>query len=216
MSILYTVMKITYSLKSLISEISVFVKERNWNQYHHPKNLVMCLSVEVSELMEHFIWVHSDESHTVMDDKKRALEITHELADVFNCIILVCNFYNLNTLELMQQKRPEIFSKKSLSPKNLIEHISVETGKLMENFLWVEEVKLKKHKVNEEITSKVTEVLQGLILLSNQLNVNLIIACREKLKVLRLKYPAHLVKDSVDDYRKRKKELKTAMLKDLS
>lgn len=42
-----------------------FVRERDWEQFHSPKNLAMALSVEASELMEHFLWIDNETSRKV-------------------------------------------------------------------------------------------------------------------------------------------------------
>lgn len=57
-----------------------FARERDWEQFHTPKNLAMALSVEVAELAEHFQWLQTG-ADAELDDVKRA-GIRHELADV--------------------------------------------------------------------------------------------------------------------------------------
>ena len=57
-----------------------FARERDWEQFHTPKNLVMALSVEVAELAEHFQWLRTG-ADDELDDAKR-VGIRHELADV--------------------------------------------------------------------------------------------------------------------------------------
>ncbi|MBB3223029.1 NTP pyrophosphatase (non-canonical NTP hydrolase) [Massilia umbonata] len=58
----------------------VFAAERDWQQFHTPKNLAMALSVEVAELVEHFQWLRTGSSEE-LDERKRE-GIQHELADV--------------------------------------------------------------------------------------------------------------------------------------
>ena len=57
-----------------------FARERDWEQFHTPKNLAMALSVEVAELAEHFQWLQTG-ADAELDDAKR-VGIRHELADV--------------------------------------------------------------------------------------------------------------------------------------
>ena len=73
--------------RSVMNELDVitqrlrkFAKDRDWDQFHSPKNLTMALSVEVAELAEHFQWLTEDQSKT-LDDKTMA-EVTDEIADV--------------------------------------------------------------------------------------------------------------------------------------
>ena len=56
-------------MHELIKKIKQFRQERDWDQYHSPKNLVMALSVEVAELVEHFQWLTQEESRNLPDDK---------------------------------------------------------------------------------------------------------------------------------------------------
>lgn len=60
-----------------------FAAERNWEQFHTPKNLVMALAGEVGELTEIFQWLTADESAAVMADPVRAAHVREEVADVF-------------------------------------------------------------------------------------------------------------------------------------
>jgi NTP pyrophosphatase (non-canonical NTP hydrolase) len=59
-------------MHELIKKIKKFRHERDWDQYHSPKNLVMALSVEVAELVEHFQWLTQEESRNFPDDKLEA------------------------------------------------------------------------------------------------------------------------------------------------
>lgn len=73
------------SLNELRDLIRVFCAERDWDQFHTPKNLAMALSVEVAELAEHFQWLRTGEDDE-LDDRKRTA-IRHELADVLVYLI---------------------------------------------------------------------------------------------------------------------------------
>lgn len=67
--------------KALISALRNFAREREWDQFHAPKNLAAALSVEAAELLEHFQWMSEDQSRHLSDEKKQ--EVAQELADVF-------------------------------------------------------------------------------------------------------------------------------------
>jgi dCTP diphosphatase len=71
------------SLEKLTEFVRNFVRERDWEQFHTPKNLVMALAGEVGELTELFQWLTTDESKAVMRDEKKAEAVRDELADVF-------------------------------------------------------------------------------------------------------------------------------------
>ena len=58
-----------------------FARERDWEQFHAPKNLAMALAVEAGEVMEHFQWLSEEQSEQLSADKRR--EVAYEVADVF-------------------------------------------------------------------------------------------------------------------------------------
>lgn len=72
-------------LRALRDRLRQFAAERDWDQFHSPKNLAMALSVEVAELMEHFQWVTDADSRTVPPEKRD--RIREEVADVFLYLI---------------------------------------------------------------------------------------------------------------------------------
>ena len=59
-----------------------FVKEREWERFHSPKNLAMALAGEAGELVEIFQWLTEEESFRVLDDPKKAQQLRHELSDL--------------------------------------------------------------------------------------------------------------------------------------
>ena len=62
--------------------VESFVDERDWKQFHSPKNLAMALSVEVSELMELFQWLDLDEAKEAMKDGEVREDALDEVADI--------------------------------------------------------------------------------------------------------------------------------------
>lgn len=68
------------SLQQLRDLTRAFARERDWEQFHTPKNLAMALSVEAAELAEHYQWLATGADHE-LDERKR-VGIRHELADV--------------------------------------------------------------------------------------------------------------------------------------
>jgi len=62
--------------------ISRFVEERDWLQYHDPKNLVMAMMSEVGELADHFRWVNNTDSRALAISSEHATEVSDELADI--------------------------------------------------------------------------------------------------------------------------------------
>ena len=68
------------TLAELKSIVDQFVGERDWHQFHSPKNLSMALAIEASELMEHFQWITIDASRKIKTDSERLAEVGEELA----------------------------------------------------------------------------------------------------------------------------------------
>ncbi len=67
-------------MENLKRAIRQFVSERDWEQFHSPKNLAMALSVEVSEVVEHFQWLTQEQSRNLPPEKLR--EVAQEIGDV--------------------------------------------------------------------------------------------------------------------------------------
>ena len=72
-------------LQELRKALKSFAEERDWGQFHSPKNLASALSVEAAEILEHFQWLTEEQSRNLSEEKKAA--VTEELADVFLYLI---------------------------------------------------------------------------------------------------------------------------------
>ena len=81
-----------------------FVREREWEKFHSPKNLAMALVAESTELMEHFLWVDNEESRAVAADPARREEVADELADVAGCVFALCNALGLDLSDIVARK----------------------------------------------------------------------------------------------------------------
>jgi NTP pyrophosphatase (non-canonical NTP hydrolase) len=69
------------AIASLTEALRRFAAERDWEQFHSPKNLAAALSVEAAELLEHFQWLTEDQSRNLSAEQRAA--VAHEAADVF-------------------------------------------------------------------------------------------------------------------------------------
>lgn len=81
------------TLHDLKERMATFVRERDWEQFHSPKNLSMSISIEAAELMEHFQWLSTEQSSQL--DAEPLQEVGEELAD----IVLYC-LSMANTLQI--------------------------------------------------------------------------------------------------------------------
>ncbi len=87
------------SIKALQKEITYFRDERNWRQFHNPKDLAISISLEAAELLEVFQW--SGEDVEVADKKDKVKE---ELADVINYAFLLADRLDLDVDEIVREK----------------------------------------------------------------------------------------------------------------
>ena len=80
------------------ARVLAFAREREWEQFHAPKNLSMALAAEAGELMEHFLWDTPEASRAkVADDPARLAKIEEELADV---VIYALEFANMTGIDV--------------------------------------------------------------------------------------------------------------------
>ncbi len=89
-----------------ISELQLrlrsYAQERDWEQFHSPKNLSAALAVEASELLEHFQWLTEAQSATLSADKKEAVAM--ELADVFLYTLRLADRLQIDLLVAVDRK----------------------------------------------------------------------------------------------------------------
>ena len=72
-----------YTIAELCKEMKKFVAERDWDQYHTPKNLAMSITIEAAELMEHFQWLNNERSIELLKNPLERSKVVDELADIF-------------------------------------------------------------------------------------------------------------------------------------
>ena len=84
------------------NQLQKFASERDWEQFHSPKNLSMALSVEASELVEIFQWLTLEESN--FPDQKQLASIRSEVADIAMYLIRFCDVLEINLEEAIEEK----------------------------------------------------------------------------------------------------------------
>jgi NTP pyrophosphatase (non-canonical NTP hydrolase) len=92
-------------IDDLTAALRQFADERDWAQFHTPKNLVMALVGEVGELVEHFQWLTPEESVEVIKDETSAPRIADELADVLIYLVRLADVLGVDLLEAARTKR---------------------------------------------------------------------------------------------------------------
>jgi NTP pyrophosphatase (non-canonical NTP hydrolase) len=94
----------TTTLATLKDAVRAFAIERDWEQFHSPKNLVMGLAVEAAELMEHFLWMDVEASRQVVGDPARLAEVADEMADVANYLLNLSNVLGIDLSDAVVRK----------------------------------------------------------------------------------------------------------------
>lgn len=88
-------------LRSLVQR---FVDERQWRQFHTPKNLAMSVAIEAAELMEHFQWLTPEQSAEVAADAGKLHAVGEELADVTCYVLALANVLGLDLADCVSRK----------------------------------------------------------------------------------------------------------------
>lgn len=89
-------------LKELQHKIVEFRDQRNWKQFHNPKDLAISLNLEAAEVLEHFQWKSSDEITEYLADN--TAEVAEELADVLYWVLLMAHDLNIDIVAASKQK----------------------------------------------------------------------------------------------------------------
>ena len=89
-------------MENVRSAIKQFVGERDWEQFHSPTNLAMALSVEVSEVVEHFQWLTQEESRNLPPEKLR--EVAQEIGDVMIYLVELSDQLGVDPIEAATEK----------------------------------------------------------------------------------------------------------------
>jgi dCTP diphosphatase len=89
-------------LLTLRDRLRAFASERDWDQFHSPKNLAIAISVEVGELLEHFQWISEEDSRSISDE--RIDEIGSEIADVLLYLIRLADKLGIDLLAVADRK----------------------------------------------------------------------------------------------------------------
>ena len=92
------------TVRELKETVEQFVRERNWQQFHTPKNISMALAVEVAELVEHFQWLTVEESWSITGDAEKLLGVSEELADVVCYSLAMANCLKLDLSSAIEKR----------------------------------------------------------------------------------------------------------------
>ena len=89
-------------MQALIKKIRAFAQDRDWEQFHSPKNLAMALSVEVAEVVEHFQWLTQEESNRL--DPVKTNKIREEIGDVMIYLARLADRLGIDPVQAAEEK----------------------------------------------------------------------------------------------------------------
>lgn len=90
------------SIDAIKARINQFVEDRDWSQFHSPKNLAMAMIVEAAELVEHFQWMTEQESKNLDQEKKE--QIGQELSDTFVYLLRIAEVCEIDLIDAVNKK----------------------------------------------------------------------------------------------------------------
>lgn len=88
--------------ETIKQELRAFAEQRDWDQFHSPKNLAMALNVEAAELLEHFQWLTEQQSASL--DEDTLSEVTEEIADIQVYLIRLADKLGVDIVEATHAK----------------------------------------------------------------------------------------------------------------
>jgi NTP pyrophosphatase (non-canonical NTP hydrolase) len=98
------------NLNDIQQKLSQFAEDRNWDQFHSPKNLSMALAAEVAELLEIFQWLTEQQSKDIINSENEITLVKEEIADIFIYLIRLADKLNIDI-------EKEVLSKIALNEK---------------------------------------------------------------------------------------------------
>jgi dCTP diphosphatase len=90
------------TIKELQDLVIKFRDERDWKQFHNPKDCALSLVLESAEVLEHFQWKNGEDITEHLDKEKESL--SHELADVLYWVLLMSHDLNIDIAEIFKKK----------------------------------------------------------------------------------------------------------------
>ncbi|MBI2316379.1 MAG: nucleotide pyrophosphohydrolase [Betaproteobacteria bacterium] len=89
-------------IRDLSDKLRQFARERDWEQFHTPKNLATALVVEAAELAEHFQWLRGEESANLTEEKFK--QVAMEMGDVFIYLIRLADILGVDLIAAAEEK----------------------------------------------------------------------------------------------------------------
>lgn len=92
------------NIEDLKKQVKDFCDSRDWDQFHDAKELAIALSIEASEILEHFRWKTKDEIKEMLNNPTKREDIGDEMADVFYFLLRIAQMNNIDLAEAFERK----------------------------------------------------------------------------------------------------------------
>lgn len=87
---------------TITKKLLEFRRKRDWKKFHKPKDLALSLTLEAAEVLEHFQWKSEEEA--IEHIKKNKQELSEELADVFNWVLVMAHDFGIDIIKASEKK----------------------------------------------------------------------------------------------------------------
>lgn len=94
----------TATVADLRQAVAAFIEEREWEQFHHPRDLAISISLESAELLEHFQWDEHRPVTAIRKDARLVEEVSDELSDILHYILTFANVLEIDLVEAFMAK----------------------------------------------------------------------------------------------------------------
>jgi dCTP diphosphatase len=91
-------------IKSVQKTLREFAQDRDWGQFHNPKNLAIALAVEAAELLELFQWLNEEDSRHLVENPADYTRVREEVADVMIYLLRLADQLNINLEQAVEEK----------------------------------------------------------------------------------------------------------------
>jgi NTP pyrophosphatase (non-canonical NTP hydrolase) len=92
------------NIQQLKDKVQLFCEQRDWDQFHNPKDLAIGIITEASELLEHFRFKSEEEMKAMFEKKNKKQAIEEEVADIFFFLLRFAQMNNINIAEQLERK----------------------------------------------------------------------------------------------------------------
>jgi len=94
-------------MDELVKAVLAFRDERDWKQFHNPKDLAISITLEAAELLEHFQWKHPGEVEALLAKEENRRRLGEEMADILILLVSLADAMGLDLVEAARAKLRE-------------------------------------------------------------------------------------------------------------